>query len=207
MSLKDKLIKAGKTRWLDIGCNKNFEKNFYFLDVFPKKEIPRKYRKKYFKINILRLSKAQSKRLGKFDLVRMQHVLEHFSHEEGSILIKNISKILKRGGFILITAPDLKINVEKYLNNNYRYWKAFNWWAFKRIPKNSPASFYFSVFAYSLPITPHKWCYDYQGIKYLLKSSGLFKNIKKLELYNQLSNVPFTHNRPEEDVCVIANRA
>lgn len=206
MTLREKLIKENKNKWLDIGCNKNFEEGFYYLDIFPKKNIPSKYRKRYFKINILNASSKELKTIGKFDLVRMQHVLEHFSYEEGKIVIKNIVRFLKKDGYVIITAPNLRINIKKYLKNEYKKWKAFKWWAIKRVPKDAPASFYFSVFAYSLPITPHKWCYDYEGLKYLLKSSGFFRNIKELKFNNSSASFPFTHNRPEEDVCIIARR-
>lgn len=53
---------------------------------------------------------------------------------------------------------------------------------------------------------PHKWCYDYEGLKYLLKSSGFFKNIKELKFNNSLASFPFTHNRPETDLCLITKR-
>lgn len=206
MTLKEKLINKNRTKWLDIGCNKNFEEKFYYLDIFPKKNIPLRYRKRYFKIKILNISDKQIKYIGKFDLVRIQHVLEHFSYEEGRTVIKNIARILKKNGYLIMTVPDLKINIKKYIRNEYKNWKPFKWWAIKRIPKNAPSSFYFSVFAYSLPTTPHKWCYDYKGIKYIIKSSGLFKNIKELRFSNILASFPFTHNRPEEDLCVVANK-
>jgi len=40
MILKEKLIKENKTIWLDIGCGKNFEEGFYYLDIKPKRKIP-----------------------------------------------------------------------------------------------------------------------------------------------------------------------
>jgi len=30
MTLREKLIKTNKNRWLDVGCGKNFEKGFIF---------------------------------------------------------------------------------------------------------------------------------------------------------------------------------
>jgi len=204
MSLREKLIKENKNRWLDVGCNRNFEEGFYYLDIWPAKKIPLKHRKRYFRINILNASNKKLKALRKFDLVRMQHFLEHFSYEEGKIIIKKTAKLLKKDGCCIITVPDLRINALRYIEKKYKKWKAFKSWATKRIPEDAPNSFYFSVFTYSLPITPHKWCYDYEGLEYLLKSSGFFKSIKELKLNDPLASSPFTHNRPEEDVCVIA---
>lgn len=206
MSLKEILIKQNKKRWIDIGCGRNFEEGFLYLDNFPKKFVKRENRKKYFKIDLLHATNQQLHPLGKFDLVRMQHVLEHFSFEEGLIVMRNVAKLLKKEGIILITVPDLQVNIQKYIRKEYKDWKVFNWWAWKRIPKNSPESFYFSVFAYSLQITPHKWCFDYEGLRYILKATRLFKNIKSIKLNNKLASVPFTHNKPEEDLCIIAKK-
>jgi len=206
MSLKEILIQQNKTHWLDIGCGRNFEDGFLYLDALPKSLVNRKNRKKYFKINLFNPTTQQLRLLGKFDLIRMQHVLEHFSFEEGVIVLRNVAKLLRKDGIILITVPDLKINLQKYSKKEYKNWEAFNWWAWKRIPKDSPESFYFSVFAYSLPITPHKWCYDYEGLKYTLNITHLFKDIKKIPLNNKLASVPFTHNRPEEDLCIMAKK-
>jgi len=208
MTLREKLIKENKDRWLDVGCNKNFEVGFYYLDTWPKKKIPIEYRKKYFKLDILKASRRKLELLGKFDVVRMQHVLEHFSYEEGLIVINNIAKLLKKKGIFIATVPDLRVHVDKYINKSYKKWSTYKWWikswAPKRIPINAPDSFYFSVFAYSLPITAHKWCYDYEGLKYLLNISGFFYKIRKIDFKDSLASFPFTHNRPEEDVCIMA---
>ena len=144
MTFQEKLIRENKKRWLDIGCGKNFEKGFYYLDVFSKKDIPSKYRKKYFKINILKPSDKELKSIGKFNLVRMQHVIEHFSYEEAKIVIKNVGKLLKQGGYFIITTPDLRINIGKYLRKEYNKLKTFKKWAIAKakIPKDAPASFF-----------------------------------------------------------------
>lgn len=206
MNLKEKLLKANRKRWLDIGCGGNLELGFYYLDIFPEGIINPRFKKRYFRVDVLNFSETERKRLGKFDLVRMQHFLEHFSYEDGKQILKNCTKILRKNGIILITTPDLKIHIKKYLNNGYKNWENFKWWANKRIPKDAPNSFYFSIFAHSMLYEPHKWCYDYEGLKYLLESIKEYKNIKELKVSDSLSNYPFTHNRPEGVICIIANR-
>ncbi len=204
MSLKDLLIKQNKKRWLDIGCGGVFEEGFYYVDLFPENAIDPKYRKRYFRLDIINASREEITKLGKFDFLRMQHTFEHFTYEEGQKVLKNCAFLLEKGGYILITTPDLKIHINKYLNNGYKNWTGFKWWATKRVPENSPDSFYFSVFAHSMPFESHKWCYDYEGLKFILEESGEFTNIRELKLNDELTEVSFTHNRPEEDVCIIA---
>ena len=207
MNLRDKLIQEEKTRWLDVGCGGNFEDAFYYFDIFPKETIDSKFRGRYFRIDIINSTEESLAKLGKFDLVRMQHTFEHFSYEEGKSVLKNCAKLLNKNGLILITTPDLKIHVQKYLNDEYKDWEGFKRWANQRIPEGAPNSFYFSIFAHSMPHESHKWCYDFDGLKYQLELRGGFKDIQELKANNPLSNIPFTHNRPEEDVCVIAIKA
>jgi predicted SAM-dependent methyltransferase len=207
MNFKEKLLKENKTRWLDVGCGGNFEEGFYYLDIFPKQEIPKEARKDYFRADMRNLSGREIKRLGKFDLIRMQHFLEHLSYEDAQKALINCAKILKKDGIILISVPDLRVHIKAYLNDKYKNWKGFQWWANKRIPKDAPNSFYFSIFAHSMLWEEHKWCYDIKGLKYVLGKTKKYKNIKELKFGDSLSNNSFTHNRPEEDVCVIANKA
>ncbi|MDP3015177.1 MAG: methyltransferase domain-containing protein [bacterium] len=206
MTLKALLTKQDKTRWLDVGCGGVFDDNFYYVDLFPEGVIDPKFRNRYFRIDILNSPEHELDKLGKFNLLRMQHTFEHFSYEEGRVVLKNCAKLLNKDGYILISTPDLKIHINKYLNNKYKNWKGFKWWALKRIPENAPDSFYFSIFTHSMPFEQHKWCYDYEGLEFILREVGEFENIKELKATDELADIPFTHNRPEEDVCVIAQK-
>jgi predicted SAM-dependent methyltransferase len=206
MNLKEKLIDEKKTRWLDIGCGGIFEDGFYYLDTFQPSILDKKYQDKYIRLDIVNAQESNLRELGKFDFLRMQHVFEHFSYEEGKKVLTNCSELLSDDGYILITVPDLRINIEKYLNNGYKEWQGFKAWALNRIPEDAPESFYFSIFAYSMPFESHKWCYDFEGLRYVFDETGLWKNIVELKVADELSGVPFTHNRPEEDVCILAQK-
>jgi len=195
------------TRWLDVGFGGNYEKDFYYVDMFPKDIIDPRFRDRYFRVDIINVSDDIFARLGTFDFIRMQHTFEHFSYEEGARVLKNCAKLLHKDGLICITVPDLKIHIQKYLNNEYGSWNIqFKRWANRRIAENAPSSFYFSIFAHSMTHESHKWCYDFEGLKYQLELCGEFKDVRELTLDDELSSVPFTHNRPDEDVCIIATK-
>jgi hypothetical protein len=83
MNLKQQLQKEGKNRWLDIGCGGNFKEGFYYLDVFPEGMLKPSVKEKYIRCDILNLSDEMIKTIGKFDLIRMQHIFEHFTWEDG----------------------------------------------------------------------------------------------------------------------------
>ena len=202
-TLRARLLKAGKKRWLDLGCGDSVEPGFLRMDTYPLKNIPAKHRRGYICYDILKLTDRAAAKFGKFDVIRMQHVFEHFTLEDGRIVLKNCAKLLKKGGIILITVPDLKIHIRNYLRNKYKT-SSFRWWAQERIPQDSPSSFYFAMSAHSWPHIPHKWCYDYEGLRYQLKTCGEFKSIRRLDFKSPLASNPFTHNRPDEDVCATA---
>lgn len=214
MNLKEKLMQEGRTRWLDIGSAENFEEGFHYMDILSLKSYKTEsienvevlYSDRYFEKDIRSLSDEEADDIGKFDYIRMQHLLEHLTYEEGQNALENSAKLLKKGGVITISVPNLKVHIQKYLNDEYKNWKGFQWWAHKRIPKDAPKSFYFSIFAHSMSWEKHKWCYDYEGLEFQLKKTKQFKDIRELKASDELANVPFTHNRPEEDVCVIATK-
>jgi predicted SAM-dependent methyltransferase len=136
----------------------------------------------------------------------MQHTLEHFTFEEGRQVLINAGKLLKPRGLLLISVPDLEVHINKYLANEYESWHGFKQWALKRIPPDAPRSFHFSIFAYSMPYESHKWCYDYEGLLYQISLLNIYADIKRICVGDPLASVPFTHNRPEEDLCVLAIR-
>ncbi|GAB3544091.1 class I SAM-dependent methyltransferase [Spirosoma fluminis] len=197
--LREKLIRERKTKWLEIGCGGTFEENFVYVDLFPKSLVDTKGT--YYRLDIVHATEEEFAQLGKFDLIRMQHVFEHFSPEDGLIALNNCANLLNPDGYILISVPDLRKYIGFYLTNQIRN----NYdWALNRIKKDSPNSFYFSVFTHSVQHERHEWCYDAEGLIYQLERTKKFKAIRELTLTDELANIPFTHNRPNEDVCVLA---
>ena len=199
VGLKERLLEEKKNRWLEIGCGGNFEENFHYVDTFPEGVVCEK--DKYFRANAINMSEADFERMGKFDFIRMQHVFEHFTPEDGLSVLNNCARLLNPDGYILITTPDLKKYVHLYLSGKIN--ENFDW-ALNRVEKDSPNSFFFSVFSHSLLHESHLWCYDAEGLIYQFERTGKFKNIRELTLNDELANIPFTHNRPNEDVCVLA---
>ena len=196
--LREKLIAEKKNRWLEIGCGGTFDDYFTYVDLFPETLVEKKG--KYYRMDMVNATDSALERLGKFDMIRMQHVFEHFTPEAGRVVLENCARLLNEDGYIVISTPDLKKYIEFYLSGQIR--ENYDW-ALNRIPKDSPNSFYFSIFSHSLSFEKHEWCYDAEGLIYQLERSGKFKNVRELTLEDELANIPFTHNRPSEDVCVI----
>lgn len=197
--LREILLAEGKTRWLEIGCGGTFDDYFTYVDLFPETLVDKKGR--YYRMDMVNTTDEALGKLGKFDLIRMQHVFEHFTPEAGKIVLENCAKLLNKDGYILVSTPDLRKYVGFYLSGQIR--ENYDW-ALNRISSDSPNSFYFSIFTHSLPFEKHEWCYDAEGLIYQFERTGKFKNITEITLESELANIPFTHNRPSEDVCVLA---
>lgn len=200
--LEDILKKQGKLKWLEVGTGGRQDQGFDYIDIidFPPEKTPQNYRK----INIITCSEEEIRALGKYDFIRMQHVFEHFTPEEGLTVLKNCSEILNEDGYLLISCPDIDIVINSYQHNNIQ--KLNGGWGIERFDQNAPDSFYFSIFTHSVLSEPHLWCYNAEGLSYQLGRSGKYKNIEILGLDNTKSAIPFTHNRPQQDVVILAQR-
>lgn len=203
------MLKAqGKARWLDMGASGSFSDGFDFADLYPPEEADAKLKDRYFQFDAtIDHPKEKFEAMGKFDLLRMQHVLEHLSIEQIPKAFENFSKLMNDDAWILITVPDLRRMAKMYLRNSLDIPSAFAEWAETRIKKGDPQSYYFTVFSHSRPHQAHHWCFDAEGMTHAMKESGQFKNIQVLHPFQKLADVPFTHNRPGEDLCVIAQKA
>jgi len=206
--LEQELQEKGLSKWLDIGSSINHtNKNFYFADLYSVEECLPEMADKYFQFNISEpISSEDINKLGKYDFIRMQHVFEHFTYEQADIVLQNCHKLLNTNGKLLISVPDLDIYIKRYLNRTIREIPSFGPWARKRIEVNAPDSDYFSIFSHSLLHQKHLWCYNKIGLIKKLYNSGHFRNIERIGLFHKFAGIPFTHNRCQEDLCVIATK-
>jgi SAM-dependent methyltransferase len=213
-SLRQQLERAGRTRWLDLG-SRSFHEGFHCLDIAPSSSVPADKRDRYISADILSLSDAEIDAIGGFDLVRMQHVFEHFGFEDGEALLRVCARLLNKSGYLLITVPDLQAHMRFY-RGGYRTeeFAFFRDYAGGRVPQDAPASYFFSFHAHQyghapveVPGQAHKWSYDADGLIYALKRVGVFDDVRRLRLWSPLAEIPFTHKIPVEDLCVLASKA
>ena len=205
--LKELLIKNNQTRWLDMGSGVKFSDGFFFADIVDEPAVPESMRSKYFKIDISKpLTAEELNKTGKFDLIRMQHVLEHFTIEDSLLVLENCYNLLNPGGYLLITVPDLEIYAGLYTRKVPVDLWGFQGLAEQRFPVDAPPSFYFSIYAHLTLDSKHLWCYDKDGVIYQLNRSGRFSNIEKIGFLHKFFNFGFTHNRPFFEVCVLASK-
>jgi predicted SAM-dependent methyltransferase len=212
-TLEKRLRAEGRTEWLEIG-GKKFEQGFFCIGIGEPEDVPSQHRDRYRKLDILAPDAPLQEFEGRFDLVRMQHVFEHFSPEDGLDVLRVCHRMLKPGGYLLMSTPDLAIYVRAYRQRYrwappsvLRYYET-------RIPADAPPSFLFSMVAHQYGYSrldhrgeQHCWCYDYEGLEYQVKRAGGFDEIRRLGLLHHLTSYPFTHNRMGREVCLLARKA
>jgi len=110
------------------------------------------------------------------DFIFNEHFLEHLNVKEGQIFLKDCKRVLKKGGVLRISMPDLEISMKEYFNPN---WKEENKEAFEKYNLT-----FIKTRAERINIAfrnwGHKWLYDREELERRLKEAG-FKDIKFCE--------------------------
>lgn len=130
------------------------------------------------------------------DFIYCSQVLEHFERYEAKNVLTESLRVLKPGGTIRISIPDISKMFEVYLDlqkidpANAARQVNITWWGYE---KDLPPGSIFAKLS-RLFIRDHQWHYDLTSIKELLKQSGFKKisvctfgkgktpDLKKLEL-------------------------
>lgn len=102
------------------------------------------------------------------DLIYNEHFIEHLTAEEGVNLLKEMLRILKKGGIIRIATPDLDYLVFKY----FFRWKKQEWiekYGYSHI--ETKAEMMNAVFHY----WGHKWIYNFEEMNRRLYQAGFEK--------------------------------
>jgi predicted SAM-dependent methyltransferase len=102
------------------------------------------------------------------DCVVMSHVLEHLTRKEGVDVLKEIYRVLKPGGYLRISTPDLYEIAQTYVHGTISDFGVFN----ASIEKSTDDALSF----WNLIFGGHKTIYDFSGVRQALQQAG-FKDI------------------------------
>lgn len=121
------------------------------------------------------------------DYIYSSHMLEHVFREEARTLLKDVHRVLKKGGWIRLAVPDLATAINLYQTG-----------------QKLKALDYFFTPSSSGAMNCHRYMYDLELLRQLLESAG-FVNVTQCSL--QVGKVPdigLLDNRPEETLFVEA---
>jgi predicted SAM-dependent methyltransferase len=103
--------------------------------------------------------------------VNLSHFLEHFDIETGAGLLRECCRVLRPGGVIRVSCPDLKKYARAYVDGDagfYRQMATRAYCNYRRLPTHGAV---FAGKAYDGD-NGHKWFYDAETVMDLLKDAG-----------------------------------
>ena len=179
---------------INIGCGSNPSKGWLNFDNTPAIKLansPLKYHiaklfgllnkthieniewNKKQKINYADATKSIPLPSNSVEAIYTSHMFEHLSREGAKSFLYEAKRILKIGGVLRVSVPDLKIYVEKYLNNEDAD-EFMTGILVEAPPINTLKQ---KVFLFLNGYRHHQWMYDGKSLSILFKEFGL-KNIK-----------------------------
>lgn len=170
----DVYLTANATARLQLGAGQHLIPGWFNTDYFPRAEV--------FFLDVTKIFPVPS---NSFDFIFTEHHIEHISYKDAVFMLKECYRILKPGGTIRITTPDLRNTLLNYLDDT----------AFKKGLLGSTESYIRSGFYNAENYIPvddylkahlvndtflnyeHKFIYDFESMKRILQHAG-FVNIK-----------------------------
>jgi SAM-dependent methyltransferase len=106
--LIDKYVSAEEVRKLHIGCGEKIIDGWLNADFFPSSP------------TVLHLDATRHFPMGdkQFDYVFSEHMIEHIPYPQGFSMLSECYRILREGGTIRITTPNLAFLIDLYKNDN-----------------------------------------------------------------------------------------
>lgn len=116
-----------------------------------------------------------------FDYIFSEHMIEHFSFAKGQIMLKECFRVLRDGGKLRISTPDLAFLVALYQGEKSDLQKEYIKWSIREWVADAPFSEDTFVINNFVRNWGHTFIYDEKILRYSLESAG-FKDIVRCRL-------------------------
>jgi len=106
------------------------------------------------------------------------HFIEHLDLNHGMAFAKECHRVLKKGGVLRLSCPDMEIYAKNYVSRNKNFFDnelIKEWCCFKKAV--TPGEIFIAK-AYDSGGS-HKWFYDFESLKHVLEAAG-FRDIRKV---------------------------
>jgi predicted SAM-dependent methyltransferase len=116
-----------------------------------------------------------------FDYIFSEHMIEHVSYAKGQLMLKESFRVLRDGGKIRISTPDLAFLISLYQTEKSDLQKEYLRWCMKELADGAPFcedTFVINNFVRSWG---HTFIYDEKVLRFCLENAG-FKEITKCAL-------------------------
>jgi len=126
---------------------------------------------------------------GQFDFVFSEHMIEHIPHDQGMRMLRECYRILKPGGVIRISTPDLQFLFNLYGERKTPLADAYLKWASGQLIGVLPSCEATFVINNFVRDWGHQFIYDEQTLRESLKSAGFSTIIKQQVNYSDHSEL------------------
>jgi len=170
----DVYLPAHTSHKLQVGSGQNILPGWFNTDYFPREEV--------FFLDVTKTFPIAS---NAFDYIFTEHHIEHISYKEAVFMLKECARILKPGGVIRITTPDLKSTLANYLDDRtinddvLEGTKSYIRSGFHNAVNYIPVDDYMKAHLVNDTFMnyEHRFIYDFESMKRVLQRAG-FTNIK-----------------------------
>jgi predicted SAM-dependent methyltransferase len=172
-----KYLGSNNVRKLQLGSGANVIGGWLCTDLWPaRKEILFLDVKKPFKFDD-----------NVFDYIFCEHMIEHLSFTEAEGMLKECRRILKKGGKIRISTPDLQVYVALFSENKTALQKQFIDWVSENWLQRGGITSKNEAFVINLMMSAwgHQFLYDKKTLEHVLGETG-FTEVRQFQ--NKISN-------------------
>ena len=137
------------------------------------------------------------------EVILGSHILEHLTKEEGQYCIRECNRILKIGGILRLSVPDLYLFAEKYVRGDDEFYGQTTRDEKERfVGRTLSEKFMFVVSGMG-----HKYQYDFDSLSLLLRECGFNQIERKRYRESDIPEIDLLDNRPEQSLFIEARKS
>ena len=162
-------FKKHKITKLNIGCGRNIIDGWLNSDYYPQSE------------QILHLDATAQFPFenDKLDYIFSEHTIEHLTYLQGMNMLKECCRVLKPGGKLRISTPDLSFLIHLYDNQKSVLIRKYVKWAKEMFLETAPCFEEIFVINNFVRAWGHKFIYDKKLLHYCLEQAGFEEIISR----------------------------
>ena len=182
----DEYLNNYRIRKLNIGCGENTLQGWLNSDCYPKSD----------KVMYIDATKPFIFKDNQFYYIFSEHMIEHISYQHGMQMLKECYRVLKSGGKLRVSTPDLSFLINLYRSNKYEIQNEYIQWITDNFIQNAP--FYDETFVINIFMREwgHQFIYDEKILRYSFNAVG-FKDVK----------VCLIHKSDDVNLCYLENES
>jgi SAM-dependent methyltransferase len=161
-ALIERYLREAGTRKLQIGCGRNPLPGWLNCDLYPDSH------------DVLHMDARGRFPLpdGAFDYVFSEHMIEHVSYAEGASMLAECHRVMKPGGRIRVSTPDLRFLIDLYGEQKSPLQQAYIRWATQTFTPGAPAADETFVINNYVRDWGHLFIYDERTLRASLERAG-----------------------------------